>query len=453
MKLTFFLLFTTFTLIGQNIKGTVLENETNQPLENVNIYFSKIKTGTVTNEKGEFNLELQSKINPTDTLRFSIIGYDTKVYTFLELKEHNYVVHLLKKVEDLDEVTLLSNKKLKPRLPYNNLSPLKKAIAGFGSTLIDDKIYIIGGDESFSIDNVIKSNKLDVLNLDNELYQVKASFDEINLGEFYDGYSDRLQIYDLNNDSWTSLKLKFRKRAYHKVIYFENNLYVLGGIRLSNNKTAEFLDDKIEIFNIKKNEIVVDNTNPHQAVNFASFVYKDNIIVIGGSIKLKKNGVKILTDKSHAFNIPSGYWYELPKMTKPKEVNGVIIGDKIYLIGGFNNNALTEIESFDLISGEWKKEGDLFDAMENPALAYHDHTIYIYDKGKFLTFDTQTKVLNEFKINLILKNAQLQYYKNNLYLIGGYVENSYEKLTSSGLYAISLNELQKTQVFRSTKFD
>lgn len=436
MKLALILFFTTFTLIGQNVKGIVLESETNNPLEDVNVYFKKEKKGTVSNEKGEFNLEFHSKINPTDTLHFSIIGYKTKAYTFFELKEHNFVVHLSKKVENLDEVTLTSNKKLKPRLSFNKLSPLKKAIAGFGSILIGSKIYVIGGDQSFFDDNVEKTGKSD-----NILYDA------------YDGYSNILQIYDIINDVWVSPKLDFRRRAYHKVVSCDNNLYILGGLRLARNRITEFLDDKLEVFNLKKSEIAVDNTNPHQAVNFAAFVYKDNIIVMGGSTKLKENGEKILTDKSHAFNITSGYWYELPKMTKPKEVNGVIIDEKIYLIGGFNNNPLTEIESFDLISGEWKKEGDLFYPTENPALTFHNHIIYIYDDGIILTFNINTRILNEFRINLNLKDSQLQCYENNLYIIGGLNEEVYSKTPSSGLYSISLKDFSNTRVFRSKQFD
>ncbi len=54
----------------------------------------------------------------------------------------------------------------------------------------------------------------------------------------------------------------------------------------------EYLDDKIEIVDLKTNSIKVDATNPHQAVDFASLVYKNNLIVMGGSIKQNNLGVK-----------------------------------------------------------------------------------------------------------------------------------------------------------------
>ena len=64
---------------------------------------------------------------------------------------------------------------------------------------------------------------------------------------------------------------------------------------------SENLDDKIEILNLNTKQIVIDNTNPHQAVNFEAFSYKDNIIVMGGSVKQKNNKryvkkIKLLDD-------------------------------------------------------------------------------------------------------------------------------------------------------------
>mgnify|MGYP000867150210 CR=1 FL=1 len=225
-----------------------------------------------------------------------------------------------------------------------------------------------------------------------------------------------------------------------------NKLYVFGGKTLSTNRKREYLDDKIEVFDLKTQQIIIDNTNSHQAINFAAFAYQDNIIVMGGSIKLKNNGEKIYSDKSHLYNITSGYWYELPKMTKAKEVNGIIIKSKTYLIGGFNNYPLTEIESYDLITEKWEKEGDLFYGIENPALTYHNDTIYIFNEDKIMTYNIKTRILNEYKIDLNIKNAQIHYYKNNLYIVGGIIEDYYSKTPSSGLYSINLNEFYKTKI-------
>lgn len=117
----------------------------------------------------------------------------------------------------------------------------------------------------------------------------------------------------------------------------------------------EYLQDQIEVLDLEKQTIKTDHTNPHQAADFASFTYKDNIIVMGGSVKSTESGVKDFTDKVHLYNISSGYWYELAHMPIAKETTGALVDDKIYLIGGNNGKPISQIESFDLATEKWQK--------------------------------------------------------------------------------------------------
>ncbi|MDC6383812.1 hypothetical protein D2V93_15585 [Flagellimonas taeanensis] len=66
---------------------------------------------------------------------------------------------------------------------------------------------------------------------------------------------------------------------------------------------------------------------------------------MGGSVKLDKAGMKVFTDKCHFFNITSGYWYELENMTKAKEVDGALIGNKVYLIGDYTEELYSKTPS------------------------------------------------------------------------------------------------------------
>ncbi|PKQ43798.1 Kelch repeat-containing protein [Confluentibacter flavum] len=441
MKLTLILFFLVFTAIGQNIKGTILDEETQKPIDNVNVYYNKEKIGTVSNEKGEFNLKTISKITQTDSISFSIIGYETKNHTLLKLNELNFIIHLSKKTENLEEITITSNQNLKPKLSYNNLSPLIKGVYNFGSTLVANKIYLIGGDETYFQDNA-KRTLNESSSIEDFLKKLKSNF-------IWENYSDKLQIYDIEKDTWETSKLRFRKRAYHNIVFLNDKIYVFGGKTLSENKKREFLDDKIEVLNLNTKQIVVDNTNPHQAVNFAALSYQNNIIVMGGSVKQNNNGLKIYTDQSHIYDIATGYWYELPKMTKSKEVNGIIIKNKIYLVGGFNKIPLSEIESYDLVTGKWKNEGSLFYGIEKPALTHNDGIIYVFNNDKIMTYNIETKILYEYRIDLNLKSSQIHCDGHNLYILGGLIGDNYTNTPSSRLYSIDLNEFTKTEIINS----
>ena len=437
------LILFTFTSFGQNISGKVLDNKNNLPIKNVNVYLTKTKEGTTTNKKGEFNLKFKSLAKPTDTITFSIIGYASKSFALMELKINSNTIHLSEKIEELKEVLLNSDKKLKSKIHFNKLSSLKGGLHSFGSSLIENKIYVIGGDASYIEDTAKRTlYYYGDLNFEEFLKKLRVNFS-------WENYKGDLQIYDIFTDTWTMPDLKFRKRAYNTINYYNNKIYVIGGTRLSTNRKFEYLDDKIEVFDIKTKSIIIDDTNPHQATNFASFIYDNNIIVMGGSIKLKKNGEKLFTNKSHIYNLESGYWYQLKDMPEAKEVKGVLIKNKIYLIGGFNNKPLKEIETYDITNGKWEKEGELFIGINHPALTTHNNLIYIFNDGKIYTYNTKTKELDEYLIDLFFKSSSLFYYNDKLYLLGGFKENEFSKTPSSNLYSIDLNEFKKTAISKS----
>ena len=441
MKLAFILFFTVFTVSGQNIVGKVLDRETNLPLEDVNIYLEDTDTGTVSNTDGEFILKFQKQPKETDFVSFSIVGYRTNNYTIAQIKALNFIIFLSKKNEQLDEVVVRSEFELQDELSYKKLSPLKEGVHHFGATLVDGKIYVIGGDKTI-IEETEKKALEQAQTFDEMLKMLKAKLT-------WEHYGDKLQVYDINKDEVTVSDVVFEKRAYHNVVNIDHKLYVLGGKSLSLNQEVEYLVSKIEVFDLDTNTLKIDETNPHAVINFSAISYHDNIIVMGGSIRLKANRGKVHTDNSFIYNTTSGYWYELNKMTKLKEVSAVRVENKIYVIGGFYKKNLKEIESYSLETGTWQAEGNLFYGIERPALTHHDGTIYIYNNGKLLTFNVESKVLNEYKIGIELRYSEIFYADNKLYIVGGLKEYNYKSSPSKGVFSIDLKAFSRTKILRS----
>ncbi len=445
-NLTIFFLLINFFSFAQNIKGVVLDINTNKLLIGAHVYLKNSVNGSITNKKGEFNLKIKSKENKNDTLIISHIGYTTKEFSLSKRKENNYIIYLSINPQKLEKITVFSNKKLKTKIYFNKLKSLKKGLYSFGSLMINNEIYVIGGNVSHNTDYVLKAlsmadpnPNLSILDL---VKKARHNFS-------WQHFSSNLFIYNTTTNTWKTSNLKFRNRAYNNIHFFNDKIYVLGGIKLSKSKKFEYLDNKIEVFDIKNDTILIDDVNPHQAVNFASFLKNDNLIIIGGSIKMENNGFKEYSNKIHLYNLKSGYWYELTDMPNNKETKGVMVNNKIYLIGGFNKKPLEHIESIDLNTGKWKKEGQLFYGIERPALTYNNNIIYIFENGKILTYNLITKELNEYLIDLFLKSSELYYTNNMLYLLGGYTENEYSLTASRGFYSINLNEFEITKINKS----
>ncbi|PHQ56544.1 MAG: galactose oxidase [Lutibacter sp.] len=442
-RILFFIFsFSTFLSFSQYIEGKVLDAETNEPIEGVHVYMKGINKGTLTNERGNYYLKFPYKIVKNDIISLSHIAYK-EVEIPYSSKKKEYLIYLIRDVKKLSEIELYQNRKLKSSLSYKRLASMKSGIHSFGAFLKNEKIYVIGGDSSFEENSYLKYlTETPDPSFGEMLEKARPNFSK-------QRYKGDLLIYNINANTWRIEKEKFSKRAYHNVNYYENNIYVLGGKRISKNKKIEYLVDEIEVFDFKSNSIKIDNTNPHQAVDFASFIYKDKIIVMGGSIKKSRNGFKEYSNKVHLYNLKTGYWYQLGSMPIAKEVRGILIEDKIYLLGGFNKKPFSGIETFNLVTQKWEKEGELFRGISKPGITHKNDIIYFYNEGRIGTYNIKTKQLKEYFIDLNLESPELFYANNKLYILGGFKLTNYSINPSRGLFSIDLHEFEKTKVQNS----
>jgi hypothetical protein len=430
--LIFLLSFGTSLIYGQTLVIKVLDSATDLPISEAHLKLGK--EVFLTNSKG------LATIPKTKDKRVEVshVKYHSKHIQLKNKKE--LIVYLTEKQLKLDEVVITSKRNLKKYLHFTKLQQIPKSIHSFGSLLLDDKLYTFGGDGSnFQYSNRKGFNEM-LGSSENEIIQFLAKNKPSN---FYK-YRSNVFLYDFKKQAWEESSFKPKPRAYHKAVVHQNKVYLLGGKRLTLTKMKEMLMPQIEILNLKNDAIVVDEMNPHQGVNFESLVFEDKLLVIGGSTKLKGNGFKEYTDKIHLYDFKTGYWYLLTTMSKGKETSGIIVDKKLYLFGGSRNKKLKEIESFNLITGKWEKEGDLFTAMEKPAITKNKKTIYLFEKDRIVTYHTLTKELKEYRINLPLFFSEIQFRNEKLYIIGGTNIKDYENRPKRSFVEISLDDFEYT---------
>ncbi|WP_298547246.1 carboxypeptidase-like regulatory domain-containing protein [uncultured Aquimarina sp.] len=443
-KLIILLLLVPFLSISQNIKGVVLDTQNGKALGGVNVYVKNQKRGTVTNVKGKFTLPF-TDVNK-DTIYFSYLGYKTKEVPYSDINKKRLTVYLTPNPEELSKVEIYADRKLKPVVKFEALSDMKETLYAFGSVLVDNKIYVQGGDFSSNVKSQIQA-----IDVDPSLTHPTTPFSEFLRKSFFrsrnwQGYKGDLMIYDIDSDTWNTSRIDFRKRAYHNIHFYNNKIYALGGKQLSVGRKYEYLDSKIEVFDLNDNKVSVDHTNPHEAADFASFLYDSRLIVMGGSVKIKRNGKKIYSDKIHTYNLNTGLWYELGNIPFLNEIRGALVNDKIFTIEISDDNMPAKLHTFNLTNGKWKNIGILSKNIKNPAIASMDHMIYFFEDGKLYTLDTNTNTFNEYLINLYLQGSEMYCYKDKLLILGGYEESRISKMPSSGLFSIDLNQIDKTRI-------
>ena len=89
------------------IKGTLLDLDKKTVLPYANIVVLHKNTGTITNEKGQFSLNI-ADLNKKDTISFQYIGYETKNLTIKQL-DNSTVVFLKENTYNLKEIFVFSS--------------------------------------------------------------------------------------------------------------------------------------------------------------------------------------------------------------------------------------------------------------------------------------------------------------------------------------------------------
>ncbi|WP_179353728.1 TonB-dependent receptor [Winogradskyella vidalii] len=135
------------------IKGIVLEQSTQTPIPYATVYAPEIETGTVTDEKGEFTLELSKG---THKLIFSYIGFQTQSLN-ISVPTDNYIsIELLKSAMEMEEVIISTPFH---KLQSDNVMKVEqkkiKDLKASGALTLAEGITTIAGVESVSTGNSI----------------------------------------------------------------------------------------------------------------------------------------------------------------------------------------------------------------------------------------------------------------------------------------------------------
>lgn len=436
-------------IYSQNINGSVYEESSDIPITNVNVYFTNLAIGTYTNLNGEFSIRINKKnITKKDSITFSHLNYETLTISYDDFLNNNKIVYLDKSTETLSEVELNYEKKLRGSLLFEELSSLKIGVHNFGSQVVNNKIYVSGGEQTTiyegfrerTIESNLEYQELNSITLQDLVDESVSNF-------YSKKFSDKLQIYDIEKNKWSIAdSITLEKRAYHNMNLIDDNLFIIGGKTQSRRRNFEYLSNIIEVYNIPSKMVKIDKTIPHQSVNFTSAVYKNDIITIGGSVKVYNNGNLNYATENHVFDTNTGKWFTLDLNLDNYESKGVCINDTLYLLT-LNQNRF-QLKTIDLISNEHTEAFNLRTSRPITAITSFEEYIYFYGQGSIFVFNTNDGELKQYFINISVKEPNLHVTKEKLYIIGGYLETDFNVDSVKSLYSIDLNEFNNTSIVK-----
>jgi len=93
--------------VDKEVKGVLLDSESKTALPYANIILLHKNMGTITNEIGEFKLNI-TELNENDTLSFQYIGYETKNIAISQI-DSSAIIYLKESTYDLNEIFVFTN--------------------------------------------------------------------------------------------------------------------------------------------------------------------------------------------------------------------------------------------------------------------------------------------------------------------------------------------------------
>lgn len=226
----------------------------------------------------------------------------------------------------------------------------------------DDKIYAIGGQnsmynytglanvEEYDLANDTWSNKTP-LPSPRSYFAIALVNDEIYvIGGYSQGLKvDTVEEYDITSESWsTKTPMPGGVRSGIAAGVVGGIIYVIGGFDANNNALS-----RVEAYNPQTDTWETKANMPTARGNLATVSWNNKIYAIGGFTSA--SGISA-TDKVEVYNPQSDSWETKPDMpTARGELAAVALNNKIYAIGGMQTSSRkSTVEEFNTLLNIWK---------------------------------------------------------------------------------------------------
>lgn len=257
--------------------------------------------------------------------------------------------------------------------------------------------------------------------------------------------------YSTQTGKWLNLRRSYEidPMVYGSATYLGetyDGVIVHGGISNHPNYVAILPD--IILYNLSSFRMTSLGENPNPANHQSSSFWKDKLYLFGGSTSLKRTKTSRTVEYSQSlfeFDVRTGLINQLPDLPEAKQVDGVIIDDYLYIIGGFNGKPSKRVDRYDVTKKSWQKLTDLNDPLSAYAVTKSDQYIYYIgdytELNQLLVFDTQTLQHHVFTMNFNARFSGAGIVDGNLHVFGGLDPNRIDNKVTNQHWYIPVDDI------------
>jgi len=159
-----------------------------------------------------------------------------------------------------------------------------------------------------------------------------------------------IETYDCRAETWVNLSQWYgineeRPRAYHGLVFYKKQFYIIGGFDGQNyfNSVRKF-----DLVNLKCSE---EAPMKHRRCYVSCTILGNKIYALGGMDGQRRLG------NAECYDISKKEWTLLPEMTeKRSDADASAMNERVYIAGGFNGNeCLNSVEFFSHQVNQWTR--------------------------------------------------------------------------------------------------
>jgi kelch-like protein 10 len=262
-----------------------------------------------------------------------------------------------------------------------------------------------------------------------------------------------IETYDCRAEAWVNLSQWYgindeRPRAYHGLVFYKKQFYIIGGFDGQNyfNSVRKF-----DLVNLKCTE---EAPMKHRRCYVSCTILGNKIYALGGMDGQRRLG------NAEMYDINKKEWTLLPEMTeKRSDADAAAMIDRVYIAGGFNGNeCLNSVEFFSHSVSQWTRITPMKSKRSGVSLITLDSKLYAvggFDgTNRLRSVEYYCPVLNTWQqvANMInpRSNFGIEVLDGQIIAVGGF--NGFQTTFNVEAYDATTDdwyELRDMHVFRS----
>lgn len=170
------------------------------------------------------------------------------------------------------------------------------------------------------------------------------------------GIMPNIDRYDHHAGTLTTLTTSILPRRYHTAEAADSVIYIISGITPipTHRGRLLFWTNSVEAYDINTGQVREVSPIPEARRLAGSAIYKGKIYVIGGSTSHGGEAGMVYHDNVQIYDIATDTWTNGQSMPTARNCKVALWAGKIFVVGGYNGQALSAFEVYDIETDTWE---------------------------------------------------------------------------------------------------